>query len=164
MKKTKEHIIKKIISGGQTGADRAGLDAAKELGIKTGGYCPKGFLTENGQDKSLRKFGLEESDTQDYNERTVKNVEASDGTVIFSIVSKTGSLLRGGSLLTLSTARNSNKPVIINPSPGQFRKWLIKNNIKILNISGNRESLNPGIYEKVKLFLIKSLSGVPSKR
>ena len=67
-------FIKKVISGGQTGADRAGLEAAKKAGIETGGYCPKDYLTEKGPDKSLKGFGLIETETREYTERTELNL------------------------------------------------------------------------------------------
>jgi hypothetical protein len=104
-------MIKKIISGGQTGADRAGLEVGKALGIETGGFCPKGYLTENGPDLSLREFGLIEMKDTDYKKRTIKNVEVSDGTVIFGDTNTAGKLKSRGSVLTNNTAIKLNKPV-----------------------------------------------------
>jgi hypothetical protein len=151
-------LIKKIISGGQTGADRGGLEAVKENGITTGGYCPKGWLTENGPDVTLKEFGLIEMDTADYKKRTIKNIETSDGTVIFGAVGKRGGILSGGSKLTLSTAKKLKKPVIVNPDEITFKSWLAENNIQILNVAGNRESVNPGLEKKVKNYLLRTFN------
>jgi hypothetical protein len=149
--------LKKIISGGQTGADRAGLDAAKILGIPTGGFCPKGFLTENGKDISLKKYKLKELKTSKYEDRTVKNVLSGGGTVIFC-KAENENIIGEGSGLTYDTAINIGKPVIINPTKRKFLNWLSKYKIEILNVAGNRESQFPGIYKKTKLFLINALT------
>lgn len=73
-----------VISGGQTGADQAGIAAAKFLNYKTGGRCPKGFLTELGSEPWLREFGLIETSSPGYSSRTYANVLGSDGTLIFT--------------------------------------------------------------------------------
>lgn len=73
-----------VISGGQTGADQAGLAAAKFLDYRTGGRCPKGYLTELGAEPWLREFGLVETSSPGYRSRTLANVQVSDGTVIFT--------------------------------------------------------------------------------
>ena len=148
-------MIKKIISGGQTGADRAGLDAAKFLKIKTGGYCPKGFLTEIGKDITLKSYGLKETESSSYEERTEKNVLSSDGTVIFCKTDKDSSIIGSGTNFTYQIASKNRIPVIINPNAKQFIKWITENNIKTLNVAGNRESQSPGIYKKTKKFLIR---------
>jgi hypothetical protein len=150
-------MLKKIISGGQTGADRAGLEAALILNISTGGFCPKGYMTENGKDISLKKFRLKETDTFKYEERTIKNVLSSDGTVIFCKLDSKKRIIGDGTQLTYAIAVNNNKPVIINPARRKFLNWLDKNKIEILNVAGNRESQNPGIFEKTKSFLVKTL-------
>ena len=72
----------KIISGGQTGADRGGLDAAMDLGIEHGGWCPKGRRAEDGRIPD--RYTLEETTSTDYTVRTEKNVEWADGTVVFT--------------------------------------------------------------------------------
>jgi hypothetical protein len=151
-------IVQKIISGGQTGADRAGLDAAKELGIRTGGFCPKGYLTEDGEDMTLKKLGLKQTGNAKFEIRTVKNVTAGDGTVIFCRTDERKRIIGDGTQLTYDTAIKKNKPVIVNPDKRKFLKWLEENGIKVLNIAGNRESQYPGIYKKTKKFLITALS------
>lgn len=93
-----------IISGGQTGADRAALDAWHKLGYPTGGHAPKGWRTANGPDPSLMALGLVETDDPDYAYRTVLNVELADATLIFGRTSP-------GCLLTHSACKARNKPV-----------------------------------------------------
>ena len=150
--------ITKIISGGQTGADRAGLDAAKELGIATGGRCPRLFRTETGSDPSLKQYGLTETVSSDYTERTKLNVMDSDGTVIFADVSN-DKITSRGSLLTFKTARDNDKPCVVNPTAAELVKWIKSNNISVLNVAGNRESTSPGIYVRVKKVLMEVLGG-----
>jgi hypothetical protein len=95
--------ITKIISGGQTGADVAGLDAAIKQGIPHGGWIPKGRLTEDGP--LPEKYQLQEMPTASYPKRTAQNVIDSDGTAIF-----THGALTGGSALTRKIALQRGKP------------------------------------------------------
>lgn len=155
-------FIKKVISGGQTGADRAGLEAAKKAGIETGGYCPKGYLTEKGSDKSLKKFGLIQTESQDYTERTELNIRCSDGTVVFSRTDESGNVTGIGTLLTLKIAKDSGKPVIINPESEEFTAWILNNDIRTLNVAGNRKSQNKDIEKTALRFLAKNLL-IPDK-
>jgi hypothetical protein len=97
--------ITKIISGGQTGADVAGLDAAINHAIPHGGWIPKGRLTEDGPLPA--KYQLQEMPTASYPKRTAQNVIDSDGTVIF-----THGTLIGGSALTRKIALQRGKPVL----------------------------------------------------
>lgn len=140
-------MIEKIISGGQTGADFAGLVAAKDEGIATGGTAPKGWRIclpdgSDGTNPELADFGLVEHTSSDYPPRTKQNVKDSDGTVW---IGYTGS---GGAKLTLSTAEKLGKHSIVNPSEMELARWIIQNQIKVLNVAGNRESdFNPEIYD-----------------
>lgn len=151
--------LKKIISGGQTGADLAGLHAATALGIKTGGTAPKGYriCLEDGRDGSnsaLATFGLVEHSSREYSPRTKQNVADSDGTVWF------GYQYSPGGKLTLSTAEKLGKPAIVNPTSEQLKSWLTINQIKVLNVSGNRKSSdNPTIFEDTYNCLIEALKG-----
>lgn len=95
-------LVKKIVSGGQTGADRGALDAAIALAIPHGGWCPKGRRTEDGAIPS--KYELTETPATNYQARTKRNVEESDGTVIL-----TRGPLEGGSLFTAEHAERVNK-------------------------------------------------------
>ncbi len=159
-----EILIKKIISGGQTGADRGGLDAAKELGIPTGGNVPKNFKTENGPDPKLAEYGLIETESENYEERTILNVTNSDGTVIFCNVDENGLIIGEGTMFTFYTAESMFRPVIVNPDEKNFLAWLKENDIHVLNVAGNRESISPGIYENARHFLVKTLSKTMKSR
>lgn len=134
----------KIISGGQTGADMGGLLGAQDCGIPTGGVAPKGYRTERGPQPLLQVLGLTESPYSDYQRRTADNVRQSDGTAIF------GNTRSAGSRLTLQLCRHNNKPFIENPDADQLRWFVVNHAISTLNISGNRESGNPGIEEAVR--------------
>ena len=141
----------RIISGGQTGVDRAGLEVAKELGIATGGTAPKGYRTQRGSDPSLKDFGLGEDASPDYRPRTIKNVQDADGTVWF------GDPNSPGGRLTLSTARNLNKPNLVNPSVEQLVQWMKAKGIKTLNVAGNRENTNPKAAKQAREVLSQAL-------
>lgn len=143
----------KIISGGQTGGDQGGLEAGRDLGIKTGGTAPCGWLTETGPDPDLLKYyGLVEGpeDSSKYKIRTRKNVEDSDGTIWF------GDPGSPGGRLTLSLCRELGKPSVINPSSKGLRNWTDWNEIKVLNVAGNRESKNPGIHKRTRDTIVEA--------
>lgn len=123
-----------IKSGGQTGIDKMSLEVGRKLGLKTGGTAPLGWKTENGPDYSLEGFGLIQSQSSDYTIRTIKNIQDSDGTVVF------GNSKSVGSKLTIRMCGVHQKPYIINPSPVELNAWLNLNNIKTLNGAGNRAS------------------------
>lgn len=139
--------LEKIISGGQTGADMAGLIFAHKIGITTGGTAPSGYKTENGYLAGLLRdvFGLGEYG--DYKQRTIINIEDADGTLI--IAEKTSA----GSVLTMKKCKELKKPYIINPTPDNFIHWMTVNKIRILNVAGNRESVSPGIEQRTIKFL-----------
>ena len=99
-------MLRKVISGGQAGADRAGLDFAIEADLEHGGYLPKGRKAEDG--RIDERYQLVELPSASYPVRTKRNVRESDGTAIFSLQAE----LSGGSALTLSYARSVKKPVI----------------------------------------------------
>ena len=147
-------VVSKIISGGQTGADRAALDAAKLLCIRTGGYCPRGYKTETGYDKTLKHFKLKQTKTDIPAERTILNVKYSDGSVIFGSIFKKGEVLSPGTLLTLNKVNEFHKPYLLNPTKRELLKWIEKNKIKTLNVAGNKLSENPYIYKKVHEFIL----------
>ncbi len=149
-------MVKKIISGGQTGADRGGLVAGKFLDIETGGTAPPRFMTETGPNFSLKtSFGLVEGepDLEVYPKRTCRNVKDSDGTLLM------GDTNSPGSKLTLKYCRELNKPSIINPTPSDLSWWLVAYKIEVLNVAGNRESKNPGIEEETISLLCITLGG-----
>ena len=147
--------VRKIISGGQTGADIGGLLAGKFLGLETGGTAPPNFMTERGSNWALKKvFGLEEGDPDPkvYPKRTLQNVLNSDGTLIL------GNTNSPGTTLTINNCRRKNKPFLCNPLPDSLKVWLETFGIQILNVAGNRESKNPGIQHKT-VQLLKEVLG-----
>lgn len=148
-------IFSKIISGGQTGVDRAALDAALELGLPVGGWCPKGRRAEDGPIDN--RYPLQETDSFYYPIRTERNVLDSDGTLIL-----TRGKPKGGTALTVNLARAHKKfYLLIDLSAGEkvplVIDWGRVNRIRVLNIAGPRESEAPGIYDKAVCFLKKIL-------
>ena len=139
----------KIISGGQTGVDRAALDVAINLKIPHGGWCPNGRLAELG--KTIpKKYQLQETLTRDYSERTKLNIRDSDGTLI--LVPNTPIKITDGTLLTIDEVKERQKPYLIidlsnKLDSEQVALWVNNNKIQILNVAGPRESQNPGIYK-----------------
>ena len=131
--------------------DRAALDCAIALQIPHGGWCPAGRTAEDG--RLDERYRLAELVSPRYDDRTRKNVEDSDGTLILN-----REALEGGTELTLAFARNYGKPVMTvdldNPPKRQeIRNWLVSNNIKHCNVAGPRESKRPGIYRHAYRYL-----------
>lgn len=146
--------LQKIISGGQTGADIAGLKFAKLTGLSTGGSAPQNYLTESGSKPELKTlYGLIEIQGG-YDDRTFQNAKDADGTVIFA------EKMSDGSVLTIQFCVNLNKPFVVNPSQEEFVKWLEENDIKILNVAGNRESISPGTENRVVEFLSSTIKSI----
>jgi len=129
-------MLKKVISGGQTGIDQIGLKTAKMAKLKTGGTATKGYRTENGPRYQLKHlYGLIESWDWLYPTRTEQNVLDSNGTVIFGSTDETGTKL------TVKLLKKHKKPYIINPDNSDVLiKFIKENNIEILNVAGNRGS------------------------
>lgn len=149
-------MIEKIISGGQTGADQGGLEAARKLGLKTGGTAPLGWKTETGpQPELLSGYGLRECTVPGYPARTRWNILSSDATVIFGIISEPGSKL------TCDLCRKLKKPWAVNPNKLDLLCLLAWHNVRVLNVAGNRESKNPSIQERVRNFLVEALKEAP---
>jgi len=147
-------MIKKVISGGQTGADRAGLDAAIECGIPHGGWCPAGRKASDGRIPD--RYALEETEESSYPERTKKNIENSDGTVIFFRDGR----ISPGCRLTVRLCYEGGKsflPLVLDPRVDEdeldqaavIDAWVVANGIEVLNVAGSRESKAPGIYGEV---------------
>jgi len=147
-----------MISGGQTGADIAGLVVAKKSGLATGGSMPKGFKTLEGPKPDYAKlFGIEEHASESYVPRTHKNVQDADGTIRLAF--NFGS---AGEKCTLKAIVKYDKPHIdVNLAtpitPKEVAKWVIENNIETLNIAGNSEQTAPGTYKAVKEYLTEVL-------
>jgi hypothetical protein len=148
----------KIISGGQTGADRAGLDWAIKNGISHGGWCPKGRKAEDGPIDA--KYQLQEAPSANYLQRTEWNVRDSDGTVIFSLAEH----LTGGSLKTLELAKKHRKPYLhLSASKAnaasELKIWMQQNNIRVLNVAGSRTSKEPEVGQFAAQVLGEALAG-----
>lgn len=149
--------ILKIISGGQSGVDRAALDFAMKNGIPCGGWCPKDRKAEDGL--ISEKYPLKEAPDSLYETRTKLNVQDRDGTLILFF-----QRMDEGTLLTFDQAQHIEKPVLtIDLFEGgeedlqKVRSWMNFNYLEIINIAGPRESNNTGIYERAMLFLNKLL-------
>ncbi len=141
----------RIISGGQTGVDRAALDAALALGIAHGGWCPRGRLAEDGRIPD--GYQLQETETADYPPRTERNVRDSDATLVLCRGVPTG-----GTELTVRLAREHGRPCLVvdldaAPSAAAVADWLRAPQVRILNVAGPRESQSPGIAAAAAEFL-----------
>ncbi|MGD9152826.1 MAG: putative molybdenum carrier protein [Gammaproteobacteria bacterium] len=155
-------IITKIISGGQTGVDRAALDVAIELKISHGGWCPKGRRAELNT-TIPSKYHLKETESEKFEERTKLNIKDSDGTL--ALVPKTPIKITDGTILTIEEAKLKNKPLLIinlskKPPVEIILKWIGENNIKTLNIAGPRESQSTGIYDISFKFLYETIKKI----
>jgi hypothetical protein len=159
-------MLKKVISGGQTGADQGGIRGAnKSLNVETGGWAPKGYRTENGTDFQLRDlYGLKETPSELYPDRTRLNVKGSDATLII------GDERSAGTRMTIKFCKRYHKPFLIIPYDRLFplsflyiRRvvfWIRKNEIGVLNVAGNRESKKPGISNYTERLLISVIRGL----
>lgn len=137
-------LLRRIVSGGQTGVDRAALDAAIECQIEHCGWCPLGRRAEDGRIDD--KYQLRETDTREYHVRTELNVQLAVGTLILARTE-----LSGGTQLTRRMAIKHRKPyLIVDPTAATdvitTIIWLTEEKIDLLNIAGPRESSSPGIY------------------
>jgi predicted Rossmann-fold nucleotide-binding protein len=144
----------KIVTGGQTGADRAALDWAIQNGIPHGGWCPKGRLSEDGTIDA--RYGLIETSTKRYVQRTEMNIRDSDGTVICTL----GDQLSGGTGKTAELAARHRKPWIhLTPASQEnaLAEFVLRHGITVLNVAGSRASQEPGIYQFVQAILDRTL-------
>ena len=131
----------KVISGGQTGADQGGLVAARQLGIATGGWAPKGFRTEAGPCPELGSvYGLVEHESPLYPPRTAMNVADADATAWF------GTIGSPGYRCTKRAAGDYEKPFRVITSVEALIAFIEEFNVGVLNVAGNRASKNPGIH------------------
>jgi hypothetical protein len=152
-------FLQKIVSGGQTGADRAALEFALEHGILVGGWVPRGRLAEDGPIPDHYP-GLREAPSQDPALRTALNVRDSDATVILS-----HGALSGGSLLTLREASRAGKPVLhldldalsLQAAGARLRGWLHEHHPGVLNVAGPRASHDPRIAGATRAVLAAAL-------
>ncbi len=149
-------MLERIISGGQTGVDRAALDVAIKLDLPCSGWCPKGRASEQGPIADV--YPLTETPLADPAQRTEFNVRDADGTLIIA-----HGELTGGTALTRDFAASLAKPfLVVDPHDPLAAKtiaaWLSEQNVRILNVAGPRESQHPGIYERAGKLLHAVLS------
>lgn len=148
-----------IISGGQTGADRAGLDFALAKKMKTGGWCPRGRICDDGIIPA--RYALQETPADDYPMRTRWNVRDSDATIIFCT---TGAALSQGCALTARCCESMSRPYLLLRTPdggeeitpeyikktgAQLAEFLAAHQPEVVNIAGNRERKSPGMHQLV---------------
>jgi hypothetical protein len=168
--------LQRIISGAQTGVDRAALDSAvSRLSYYWGGWVPKGRISEDGEVPERYftdrpGYGLRETESSRYTQRTMLNVKDSDATLIL----RSGTRLTRGTKLTMKYLRQQKKPYrVYDPSKiymvPKAARWICETRIKegesersieVLNVAGPRESKFPGIYEQSRIFLTDVLSYV----
>ena len=155
-------MVNKIVSGGQTGVDRAALDVALALGIPCGGWCPNGRLAE---DRTIdARYPLKETRSAEYAQRTEWNVRDSDGTLILAQEDH----LSGGTAQTVSLANRLGKPCLIlnlasHPRASDVREWMRRYRIRVLNVAGPRESKSPGVYGRAAAFLREVFGALTEK-
>jgi len=152
--------LRRIVSGGQTGVDRAALDVAIACKVPHGGWCPAGRRAEDGPIDP--RYQLRETESEKYDERTEKNVIDSDGTLILC-----RGELTGGTKLTRRYTRRHKRPLRVvdfdeianhKAAVDDVRRWLASQQIEVLNVAGPRESTAPGIGTEAAAFLRKLFS------
>ncbi len=142
-----------VVSGGQTGVDRAALDVALELGLRHGGWCPRHRRAEDGRIPA--RYQLKECESVEYWVRTERNVVDSDATLILYF-----GVLSGGSRFTFRMARkHARRCQCVDlgarkvPAVGPLQVWLREEGVQTLNVAGPRASVSPGIYEAAAGYL-----------
>lgn len=156
--------VRRIVSGAQTGVDRAALDVALELGIPCAGWVPLGRIDERGRIPD-RYPNLRETATADWDERTEANVRDSDGTLIMSRGS-----LTGGSAYTERVAVRLGRPhlhvdlgvLAEEQAAGEIRAWVDREAIEVLNVAGPRASKDADLHSRAMDVLRKALTGPPT--
>jgi Circularly permutated YpsA SLOG family len=147
--------LERIVSGGQTGVDRAALDVALDLGIACGGWCPRGRLAEDGVIPP--RYALTETASARYEERTERNVRDADATLILA-----RRPLSGGTALTERLADRHRKPVLV-VDPADLERvadvalWLGELAVRVLNVAGPRASTVPQAHHQAAHFLRRLL-------
>jgi Circularly permutated YpsA SLOG family len=146
-------MLAKIVSGGATGADRAALDVALELGLHCGGWCPHGHIADDG--RVYHGYHLAATPSASYRQCTEWNVRDSDATLILAGSRR----LAGGTRNTLAFAlKRHRKPALVlqlrdGEQRRRVRRWLRQHRIRVLNVAGPRERKRPGIYREARRLL-----------
>ncbi len=147
--------LAKVVTGGQSGVDRAVLDVALELGLPGGGWCPRGRWAEDGPIDA--RYPLRETPLRRAVQRTLWNMRDSDGTLVLA-----RNRPRGGSAVPPRQGSMSRPRIVLNPederAPGRAARFVAANGIAVLNIGGPRESEDPGIYLAARAFLRRLFS------
>ena len=155
-------MLERIVSGGQTGVDRAALDVALSRGLQCGGWCPKGRLAEDG--RIPLSYPLRETPSPAYEERTAWNVRDSDATLVL-----TWGPPSEGTAFTIALAKEMLRPYLVidladnAATPEQAAQWIRENQIGILNLAGPRSSKYPQIYPYAVSFLTRMLDTLNPK-
>ncbi|WP_407305911.1 YpsA SLOG family protein [Acinetobacter sp.] len=153
----------KVISGGQTGADRGGIDAAFELGVPTGGHAPQGWRTSRGAAPELARIGLVQDISAAYPPRTRLNVKNSDATVIVGTrMQSPGSVLTHSLCLKLKkpckqiafTENYTNEEILA--AAKELAAWIRKKRVMVLNVAGNRDSYASYLHHHMTFKLIQA--------
>lgn len=177
--KMQNNKVHKIISGGQGGADRAGLEAARKLGLQTGGSCPAGWRVEGGSgfDPTLKEFGIVCLESPKYPPRSMKNVDDSDGTLAFRLKSSPGTdytiayaqtKVWGSEpiIQTTNLSETKYKPVCVitqvddeELAANEIKAFVSNNKIGILNVAGHRDGSVPieNFSGKIESIIVKAL-------
>lgn len=148
-------MLTRIVSGGQTGVDRAALDTALALGLSCGGWCPKGRRAEDGAIPA--RYPLTETESPGYPVRTRRNVRDSDATLVLNV-----GPLEGGTQYTANVAAELKRPCLVvqleTPPPiERVHEWLERHAVAVLNVAGPREGKRPGAYRLARAFLERLL-------
>jgi len=162
MKRKHKAIVDQIVSGGQTGVDRAALDAALQLKFACGGWCPRGRKAEDGSIDA--SYPLEETPSRSYVQRTRWNVRDSDGTLVLTYGPATG-----GTALTLQIADELDQPSmmvdiaspLVVSQATAVQRWLHAQHIRILNVAGPRGSHHPDVHKRALSF-VKTILQMPA--
>ena len=146
-----ELALETVISGGQTGVDRAALDAARVSGLAVGGWCPAGRRAEDGPIDPA--YPLTETPESGYEQRTAWNVRDADATLVL-----TWGPLEGGTALTVRFLEGEGRRYRLvaldeEPDPQAVRAWLRDERLRTLNVAGPRGSKAPAVYEAARAFL-----------
>ena len=143
--------LARVVSGGQTGVDRAALDVAIARGVPHGGWCPRGRRAEDG--RIPERYALREHDAPEYAARTERNVLDSDATLVLTV-----GVPRDGTALTVRLATRHGRPCLVvdladPPPPSAVVDWLGAHAVAVLNVAGPRESTFAGIHDRAAAYL-----------